>query len=146
MKKHLESYPPTPEYMAWINIKKRCSGDYTASSAYENIKICTRWEFSYEDFLKDMGRRPTKNHSIDRIDNNKDYSPDNCRWATRQQQANNTSRNLFVYYNDKKFSIFEFQKFCKVSIGCLRARLFKYKRIGNTYYVTGDSIFKRSQR
>jgi hypothetical protein len=61
--------------------------------AYKNyggrgITVCERWE-SYENFLADMGRRPSKNHSINRINNDGPYSPDNCRWATSKQQLAN---------------------------------------------------------
>jgi hypothetical protein len=60
------------------------------------IKVCEEWR-SFEAFLKDMGPRPP-NHSIERLDNNGDYTPDNCVWATPKQQNRNQRRTIFVNY------------------------------------------------
>jgi hypothetical protein len=82
----------TPEYYVWRNMKSRC---YNRSNPnYKNyggrgITVCDRWLDSVETFVLDMGQRPTPKHSIDRKDNDKGYTPDNCRWATWTIQANN---------------------------------------------------------
>jgi len=83
----------SPEYKVWIGMKRRC---YDASfKDYPNwggrgVRICERWNSSFENFLSDMGTRPSKLHSIDRIDSAGNYEPGNCRWATPDVQGSNT--------------------------------------------------------
>lgn len=95
---------PTPEYRSWQKMIQRCTNPN--GNAYHHyggrgITVCDRWLHSFENFLVDMGERPSLSHSIDRIDTNKGYSPDNCRWATKKEQSRNTRRNIMVTYNGK---------------------------------------------
>lgn len=81
----------SPEYRSWQMMKNRCLNPNARDYAYyggRGIKVCERW-LEFEHFLADMGRRPTKQHTLDRKDGDGDYAPDNCRWATRQEQARN---------------------------------------------------------
>jgi len=81
-----------PLYHTWKSMKQRCNNpndsDYQCYGG-RGIKVCDRWAKSYDDFESDMGEKPSKDHSIDRIDPDGNYEPGNVRWATSKQQARN---------------------------------------------------------
>jgi hypothetical protein len=97
------------EYEAWCSMVGRCETE--TDTNYHNygargIAVCDRWRSSFENFLADMGKRPSSRHSIDRTNVNGDYTPDNCRWATKEEQmrnrrllSNNNSGVNGVYLN-----------------------------------------------
>lgn len=94
----------TPEYLIWRAMKTRCyvqsDTNYPKYGA-KGIRVCRKWLKSFAAFLSDMGPRPSDQHSLDRKNNNKDYSPSNCRWATAKQQARNKTNNRKLKYNGK---------------------------------------------
>lgn len=92
--KRTHNMTKTVEYRTWQSMKTRCyNKSYKQYKDYggRGIRVCDRWFESFEAFYEDMGDRP-KNKSIDRIDNDDDYEPGNCRWASRFQQAMNKIR------------------------------------------------------
>lgn len=92
------------EYGVWLSMRNRC---YNPSvKGYINyggrgITVCPEWRDSFDQFYKDMGKKPTPKHSIDRINNDGNYEPGNCRWATHRDQCNNRRGNISLKYNGK---------------------------------------------
>lgn len=87
------------EYQAWRNLKQRClNSKYRDYHNYggRGIKVCDRWKESFTNFLQDMGKKPFKEYSLDRIDVNGDYTPANCRWTSSKEQMANRRINLYV--------------------------------------------------
>jgi hypothetical protein len=98
------------EYLCWIEIIRRCTDPKRQSySRYggRGIKVCDRWIASFEHFYHDMGPAPSKQHSIERNDTESDYSPNNCRWATAKEQANNRSSNWLIEWGGSVKSLAE---------------------------------------
>ena len=105
MSKTTHGMSKTPEYHAWHDMKARCfNPNHKRYSDWggRGITVCDRW-LNLDNFLADMGTKPSPKHSLDRIDNNGDYSPKNCKWSTRVEQANNTRYNrLITIKNDTR--------------------------------------------
>jgi hypothetical protein len=122
------------EYKIWKDMKYRCCNqNHKNFKNYgeRGIKICDRWKNSFRNFLEDMGRRPSSKHSIDRINNNGYYAPDNCRWATKSEQDRNKRTNVWLEYEDIKMIKKDWAKFLGVSENYIYRRLKKGKSMGD---------------
>lgn len=103
----------TKENKIWHHMRSRCSNKNDRK--YKNyggrgIFVCEKWNNSYESFLEDMGRCP-HGMSIHRIDNNKGYCPENCKWADSKEQANEKTTNIFIEYLGKKMTMKQWSDF-----------------------------------
>jgi hypothetical protein len=87
------------------------------------IQVCDRWLHSFENFLADMGPRPSPKHSIDRIDNDKDYCPENCKWSTAREQARNRSSCRYLEHNGRRMLISDWAAELGVNRALLTKRL-----------------------
>lgn len=118
-------YTGTHIHRTWLSMKRRCDNP-NASNYYlyggRGIAYDPRWN-KFENFLADMGERPSDKHSLERIDNSKNYAKDNCKWATALEQANNKRNNRFIEHNGEKKTLAQWARFAGVSTKTLFARL-----------------------
>lgn len=92
------------EYSSWLCMKSRCLN--TNDTNYSNyggrgITICNEWINSFEQFYKDLGKKPNNKYTLERIDTNGNYVKNNCKWSTRQNQSNNRRNTKFITYKNK---------------------------------------------
>lgn len=116
----------TPSYILWQAIKRRCYYKKAINYVYygsRGIKVCPRW-LKFENFLADMGECP-RGKSLDRIDNNKGYSPKNCRWATPKEQANNRRNTILVTHNGKTLTLKQWSRIRKIDYHTVYSRIYK---------------------
>lgn len=118
----------TPTYRAWSGIVDRCTNSkYRDFPRYggRGITVCDRWLESFENFLADMGVAPS-GMSIERENNDGNYEPGNCKWATRTEQANNRSSNQTINYQGRTFTLAQASREFGISQFTLRSRIFNY--------------------
>lgn len=115
----------SPEHRAWVHMKQRCSNK--KKREYEHyggrgIKVHPGWQTSFLAFLRDVGPRPSVKHSLDRIDVNGDYEPGNVRWATQQEQKENTRVVRMVTLDGRTQSVSAWEREKGLSRGQVRMR------------------------
>jgi hypothetical protein len=116
----------TPENKIWKEIRARC---YRTSSKHykyyggRGIKVCEQWKMSFKSFLDDMGFRPSAKHSINRKDNDGDYEPGNCEWATALEQSRNKRTNRIVIIDGEPMCMMEVSLRYGVPYDRLKGRL-----------------------
>lgn len=115
----------TLAHRIWCVMKTRCVNPN--ATGYENyggrgIKVCERWQ-SFENFLADMGEPPSSKHSIDRIDVNSDYCPENCRWATDTEQARNKRSNRTLEFRGETRTVSEWSESLGIAYQTILHRL-----------------------
>ena len=110
-------------------MRNRCQSeknrDYSRYGG-RGIQVCERWA-SFENFVSDMGKKPSPQHTLDRLDPDKDYTPDNCRWATRLEQTRNRSNTMRVEYKGEMWNVAELAQHSGTPYDLLRYRI---KRLG----------------
>ena len=112
-------------WLSWHAMIQRCENHKNKNYIRyggRGIRVCKRWRRSFIKFLADMGEKP-KGKTLDRIDNDGDYRPSNCRWATSRTQANNTRRNRYLTYKGKTRTIAQWSIIKGIKYKTLHTRL-----------------------
>ena len=116
----------TSEHNIWCAMRRRCGDKSNARySRYggRGITVCERWASSFENFFEDMGPRPSRHHSIDRINNDGNYEPSNCRWATQLVQCHNSSVSTNLTHNGETKCIKDWAAHAGISSKSMYTRL-----------------------
>ena len=114
------------EYKSWQGAKARCYN--VKNKKYHRyggrgIKVCERWRNSFVNFIFDMGKKPSVKHTLDRIDNDGNYCPENCKWSTGVEQSNNRSTNTFIKYNGEHLTLAQWGKKTGIPANVISSRL-----------------------
>jgi len=112
-------------YAVWCTMKARCTNpnnDRFINYGGRGITLCSRW-YDFENFYEDMGSSYKVGLTIERKDNNGNYEPTNCKWASRKEQARNTTRNRFIEFRGQTKTLAEWSEITGINQDCLFARL-----------------------
>jgi hypothetical protein len=137
----------TPEYIAWCAMKARCYDKNTVG--YKNyggrgISVCARWlgNNGFVNFLADMGKKPSAKHTVERTNNDGDYCPENCRWATRKEQGNNKRNNVVITINGETMPLMAWVKRAGINLATFYRRRSRGLSIEDSLGPTKDCRFK----
>jgi hypothetical protein len=117
-------YVGTPTYNTWRTMKERCTNPSNKIYSNRGISVCDRWK-KFKFFLADMGERPA-GCQLDRIDNNGNYEPINCRWVTPKEQQRNRRNNILWAHNGKTQCMAQWEEETGISIKTLWDRVYKH--------------------
>lgn len=124
----------SPEWTAWVAMRRRCTD--SSQIGWKNygargITVCERWlgEKGFDNFLSDMGKKPSPEYQIDRIDVEKGYCPENCRWVTKAEQNRNQRRTLWCLVDGKKVCFSEAARLVGMSTNAMFQRLYRGKAL-----------------
>ena len=117
-----------PLYDTWSSMRSRCNrpsdSNYVRYGG-RGVRVCERW-MSFDNFVQDMGEKPTPSHSLDRIDGRGNYEPENCRWASPQLQQRNLSSNRIYWYMNRGWNVHELASHAGIKPDTLKKRVGRY--------------------
>ena len=138
----------TRVYNIWHGMKARCSLPTNISYHQyggRGITYCERWEI-FENFIANMGEPPSEEHSLDRINNDGNYSPENCRWATIEVQSNNRSNSRFLEFQGRRQTLTQWAKELGMSPATIRGRLERDWTVEEALTTVPDLLFRSKSK
>ena len=142
---------PRSEFRIWTGMKGRCLNPRNAAySRYggRGISVCERWKNSFISFYEDVGARPSSMHSLDRINNDGNYEPGNCRWATKKQQSRNQRRAVLLTHNGITQPIAQWSEETGINPDTIKARMkagYSSSLVLSKSYLFGNSYSKQKR-
>jgi hypothetical protein len=126
---HAYTTKVSAEYRAWCNMLQRCYDKHVKefkNYGARGIRVCPRWRRSFQNFLLDMGPKPSPKYSLDRRNNSRGYSKRNCRWTTKHEQTRNTRRNIYITIDGVRLTVADWTK----KLGVSEFRIYSRLRAG----------------